>query len=116
MLKVIVAAGRDFQNYDLFSEKLNKLFANRDDVVIVPGMTGNADSLAAKYASEHQLRVSEFPPNLVKFQKPNGFRRNVEMARFADACVCFWNGKSEGTKHMIDTAKRYNLNLRIIKY
>ncbi len=116
MLKVVVAGGRDFHDYTLLEEKLNKLFSKRDDVVIVSGMARGADSLAVKYAQEHKLRVSEFPAEWLKHGKSSGFRRNIEMARFADACVCFWNGKSVGTKHMIDTAKRMNLNLRVIKY
>lgn len=116
MLKVIVAGGRDFNNYDLLSEKLDKLFSKTANVVIVSGMARGVDSLALKYAEENKIRVSEFPAKWNKHGKASGFRRNVEMARFADACVCFWDGKSVGTKHMIDTAQRMNLKLRIIKY
>jgi hypothetical protein len=116
MLKVIVAGGRDFQDFDLLSKKLDIAFSKRADVVIISGMACGADSLAVKYAEQHKIRVSEFPAQWEKHGNASGFRRNVEMARFADACVCFWNGKSVGTKHMIDTAQRYNLKLRIIKY
>jgi predicted TIM-barrel enzyme len=116
MLKVIVAGGRDFQDFDLLSKKLDILFSKRADVVIISGMAKGADSLAVKYAEENKLRVSEFPAKWAKHGNASGFRRNIEMARFADACVCFWNGKSVGTKHMIDTAKRMNLKLRVINY
>lgn len=116
MLKVIVAGGRDFKNYDLLSEKLDKLFSKRADVVIFSGMANGADSLAVKYAEQNKLRVSEFPAQWKKFGNASGFRRNVEMARYADACVVFWDGKSAGTKHMIETAKRMNLKLRVINY
>ncbi len=116
MLKVIVAGGRDFNNYDLLSNKLDILFSKTANVVIVSGMARGVDSLAVKYAESNKLRVSEFPANWLKHGKASGFRRNVEMARFADACVCFWDGKSPGTKHMIDTAKRMNLKLRVITY
>ena len=116
MLKVIVAGGRDFQDFDLLTKKLDILFSKRADVVIISGMAKGADSLAVKYAEENKLRVSEFPAKWAKHGNASGFRRNIEMARFADACVCFWNGKSVGTKHMIDTAKRMNLKLRVINY
>ena len=116
MLKVIVAGGRDFNNYDLLAQKLDKLFSKTANVVIVSGMARGVDSLAVKYAEENKIRVSEFPAKWNKHGKASGFRRNVEMARFADACVCFWDGKSVGTKHMIDTAKRMNLKLRVISY
>jgi hypothetical protein len=116
MLKVIVAGGRDFNDYHLLEEKLNNLFSKTANVLIISGMANGTDSLAVKYAEENKLRVSEFPAKWAKHGKASGFRRNVEMARFADACVCFWNGKSAGTKHMIDTAKRMNLKLRVIMY
>lgn len=45
------------------------------------------------------------------------------MAKFAvengniGILIAFWNGKSRGTKHMIDLAKRYNLKIiYIIEY
>jgi hypothetical protein len=38
------------------------------------------------------------------------------MAKNADACVCFWDGKSTGTKHMIDTAETMKIALRVINY
>lgn len=38
------------------------------------------------------------------------------MAQNADALVAFWDGKSRGTKHMIDLADKYGLKVRVIKY
>jgi hypothetical protein len=61
-------------------------------------MAKGVDSLAVKYAEENKIRVSEFPAQWKKHGNASGFRRNVEMARCADACVCFWNGKSPETK------------------
>jgi hypothetical protein len=116
MLKVIVAGGRDFENYDLLTQKLDKLFSQRDDVVIASGMARGTDSLAVKYAEARKLKLSEFPAKWDKHGRTSGYRRNIDMAKFADACVCFWNGKSPGTQHMIDTARRYGLKLRIINY
>ena len=42
--------------------------------------------------------------------------RNEEMAKNADALVAFWDGQSHGTKHMIEMAKKYKLDTRIIHY
>ena len=38
------------------------------------------------------------------------------MAKYAAACVCFWDYQSKGTKHMIELSKEYNLKLRVVKY
>ena len=35
------------------------------------------------------------------------------MAEYGDALIAFWDGKSRGTKHMIDLAKHNNLKIRV---
>ena len=35
-------------------------------------------------------------------------------AKYADALIAFWDGKSKGTKHMIDLAKRYELKVKVV--
>ena len=51
-----------------------------------------------------------------KFGKSAGFRRNEQMAEFADALIAFWDGKSHGTKHMIDTATEKGMNVSVVNY
>ena len=34
----------------------------------------------------------------------------------ADALIAFWDGKSRGTKNMIDTAKKHNLQVAVVRY
>jgi hypothetical protein len=113
---VIVAGGRDFNNYALLEEKLFKLFSNKLHVVIISGMAKGADSLGERYAREHGHVVSYFPALWAQHGARAGFIRNEEMAKYADACVCFWDGKSTGTKHMMDTAETMGLQLRVINY
>ena len=57
-----------------------------------------------------------FPADWDKYGKAAGYKRNEEMARNADALIAFWDGKSRGTKHMIDLAKKYDLQARIVMY
>ena len=90
MFKVIVAGGRDFNNYKGLSDSLDYLLKNiNDDIQIVCGMARGADRLGERY---------------------------VKMAEYADALVAFWDGKSKGTKHMIETAKEKGLDIRIKHY
>jgi len=114
--KVIVAGGRDFFNYDLMKAKLDVILANKENVVIISGVANGADSLGIRYAREHKLLISYFPALWAQHGSKAGFIRNEEMAKYADACVCFWDGKSSGTKDMIRLAGEYNLKLRVINY
>ncbi len=114
--RVIVAGGRDFFDYKLLKEKLDVLLSNKENVVIVSGCAKGADMLGEKYARHNNLVISFYPALWGQFGKSAGFGRNLEMAKNADACICFWDGASVGTKHMIETAKSMNLKLRVIGY
>lgn len=117
MFKVIVAGGRYFNNYELLKESLDRLLQNKlPNVIIVSGTARGADTLGEKYAVERDLSIVEFPADWDKYGKSAGYRRNAEMADYADACVVFWDGKSKGTKHMIDLAEKKGIQLKIIKY
>lgn len=115
-MKVIVAGGRDFDDYDLLENKMNVILTNHTDVEIVSGTARGADNLGEKYAKSKGFRIRRMPANWDKYGKAAGYRRNAEMAKYADACVCFWDGKSRGTKHMIDLAKKEGIKLRIVHY
>lgn len=41
-------------------------------------------------------------------------RRNEEMVRLCDSALIFWDGKSKGTKHTIDYAKKLNKDVMVI--
>ena len=116
MFKVIIAGGRDFNNYTLLKETLDKLLINKTCVEIVTGLARGADSLGRKYALDTNRKFKEFPANWEHYGTMAGYQRNIQMAEYADAVVCFWDGKSRGTKHMIRIAGQYSLEVRIIKY
>ena len=117
MFRVIVAGGRDFDNYELLKDKLDKLLSLKaSNCTIVSGAARGADNLGEVYAEEKGYLLSKFPAQWDKFGKSAGYRRNEEMAKNADGLVAFWDGQSRGTKHMIDIAKAQGLAVRVINY
>ena len=117
MLRVIIAGGRDFDDYELLKSKMDKLLQNQNDgVTVVCGEARGADTLGKRYAEERGFSVVSFPADWDRYGKRAGPVRNEEMAKNADALVAFWDGQSHGTKHMIDTARRYGLLVRAIRY
>ena len=44
------------------------------------------------------------------------FIRNREMAEEADVLLAFWDQKSPGTKHMVETMKKMEKPVHVIKY
>lgn len=115
-MKLIIAGGRDFSNYDLLCEEVSKIIAGVPCIEIVSGGARGADLLGEHYAIDKGIPVKRFPADWEKYGKSAGFRRNAEMAKYADWCICFWDGKSKGTGHMINLAKEAGLNIKIVTY
>lgn len=117
-MRVIIAGGRDFSDYEMLKERLDFFLQNNidKDIKIISGKAKGADSLGERYAIEKCYDLIEMSANWDKYGKSAGYRRNEDMASIADVCVCFWDGYSKGTKHMIDLAEQYNVKLRIVKY
>lgn len=117
--KVIIAGSRGFSNYKLLREKCNEyLREKRKDynIIIISGGARGADTLGEKYAQDEGFSLEVFPANWNKFGKSAGFRRNEQMAEVADALIAFWDGKSHGTKHMIEIMENKNLLVKIVNY
>jgi hypothetical protein len=116
--KLIIGGGRDFSDYALLHKKVDVMLAAKRfncQIEIVSGKAKGADTLGEQYAKENGFSLKEFPADW-KIGKSAGYARNKEMAEYADACICFWNGKSNGTKHMIDLANAKGIPIRIISY
>ena len=117
--KVIVCGSREFKNQELMEKKLDYLLVNKistSRVIILSGCARGADLCGERYAIEKWLDIERFPAQWEQYGKSAGFKRNADMIEKADAVVAFWDGKSRGTQHMIELARKRNVPIRIIKY
>ena len=119
--RVIVAGSRGFFDYELMCRELDKLFnesrmfAGRE-VKIISGMADGADSLAIRYADERKLTKILFPANWKRYSRVAGFLRNEDMLSVATHLVAFWDGKSSGTRHMIEIAEAKGIPVWVVKH
>lgn len=117
MFRLIIAGGRDFDNYEALKKSVDYLLSHvNDEIVVVCGMAKGADTLGERYAKEHNYKVLYFPADWDRLGRRAGIVRNEEMAQNADALIAFWDGKSRGTKNMIETAQKYKLDVRVKRY
>lgn len=117
--RVIIAGTRSFRNYDLLKEHcLSRLQEKMKthQVIIVSGHAHGADALGERFASELGLPIERHPAKWKMLGKAAGMIRNAEMARTSDALIAFWDGKSRGTAHMINFAKRRGLDVSVVFY
>ena len=119
-MNIIIAGSRNINmKHEDFNAKIDHLLQNcKEQVEIVSGRARGADRMGERYAAENGLKVHLFPAewNTMRgFDKAAGYKRNEEMAKFSDALIAFWDGKSRGTKHMIDLAHKHGLRVRIVR-
>ena len=114
--KVIIAGSREFLDYKLLIEKCDHYLQNQNNIEVVSGAAKGADTLGERYAVKKGYALKTFPANWDFYGKSAGYRRNEEMAEYADALILFWDGMSKGSKHMLDTAREKNLKIKIVYY
>lgn len=104
--RMIVAGGRDYSNQNIVNYYIDRVKDVCDsrglNLVIVCGMATGADTLGRNYAISNGLEVLEFPADWNKYGKSAGYVRNKEMGDVADSAIVFWDGRSKGSKLMID--------------
>ena len=132
-MKVIVAGGRDFGDYELVRVELNLRLSDKANIEMISGRCSDktgvltfttldgidvygADGLGERWAKKQGLIVHPFPADWITHGKYAGPIRNKIMAMQAEALIAFWDGKSKGTKNMIDTARKQGLEVYIINY
>lgn len=114
--KVIIAGGRDFNDMELLTAYCDNVLSRKKNVEIVSGGCKGADRLGEIYSVCRGHTIIPFPADWEKHGKAAGPIRNKQMADYADALIAFWDGKSRGTKNMIDTATEKRLLIRVCEY
>lgn len=145
-IRLIIAGSRDFNDYELLEKEVDKYLTEilkeepEIDLVtdgenwywcnwekqegiepedlpleIVSGGARGADKLGEIYARENNYKLKIFISDWEK-GKSAGMVRNIEMLKYSSHALIFWDGISKGSKHTIDNAKKYNVQLRIIGY
>lgn len=114
--RVVVAGCRYYQDYEAAKTYLEMCIQNIRQtytLIFLSGGCKGADMLGERYANENGFRIERYPANWKKFGKSAGPRRNRQMAKACDYCICFWDGKSRGTASMIFYAKQFKKPLKI---
>lgn len=115
-MNLIIAGCRDFTDRDFIYEGIDSFIDEygTPDVIIEGGAKG-VDRMAYYYAKDNGIPVKVFPADWNKYGRAAGPIRNEEMAKYGTHLLAFWDGKSRGTKNMIETARRYGLVVKIFK-
>jgi len=112
-MRTIIAGSRTCNDYELVKCVIEN--SNFNPTVVISGTARGVDQLGEKWAKENNVALERYPAQWDKHGKSAGYKRNIEMARNADALIAVWFKKSHGTKHMIDVAEQFNLKIYVIE-
>lgn len=119
MIRIIVCGSRTIHNYQLVASALKSIITDPANTEIVSGHAQGPDLLGERFARRHNIKYNIFPANWTKYGKQAGFTRNAQMLEYAcqeiPIVLAFWDGKSKGTKHMIDLALSQKIQCYMVK-
>ena len=123
--RVIIAGSREFNDYEIAEKAISEAFRNIDiigPIRIVSGHCRGVDILGERYAEKYGLKLSVFPADWKRYGRRAGYIRNSEMADFASGddsnadLIAFWDGRSRGTKMMIDIANKKGIKVHVLDF
>lgn len=103
-MRIIIAGSRNITDKKLVESVIENCLYPIDQIVC--GGAKGVDLLGKEWAESQGIDVALFLPDWNKYGKGAGMVRNMEMGNYADALITIWDGKSRGTKHMIDYMRR----------
>lgn len=113
-LKIAIAGSRDITDYSALLTALSKaleagVLIPAHSFEIVSGGARGIDTLARRYSQETGYPLTEMKPQyLHNNDRGAPLRRNKDIADYADVLVAVWDGRSPGTRHVIDYMKSIN--------
>ena len=113
-MKTIVAGSRSIQDYEVVKKAilLSGFVVSASVDEIVSGGAAGVDRLGEKFAREYKIGIRRFLPDW-SLGRQAGHIRNRQMGDYADALIAVWDGRSHGTKGMIDYARKKGLRVYI---
>jgi hypothetical protein len=116
-MKVIIAGSRKITDFNILVKAINKAHDEEGISVgeIISGGAKGVDTLAEQFANEARIPITVIPVTSYEWAtigKSAGILRNIKMINTgADALIAIWDGKSNGTKHMINIARKKGLKV-----
>ena len=117
MFRIGIGGCRFFDDYSFFQNKLDSVIAKVmccDNIIILSGHCRGTDMMAEKYAKERGYSLELYPAKWSEYGRCAGVIRNKEIVNNSDLIVAFWDGKSKGTKNLIENAIALSKPYKII--
>lgn len=110
-----MCGSRSWSDWDAVFDRLSDL--PRGSTIIHGGARG-ADQMAGTVGARLGFTIEVYPADWgsgAEFNSQAGFERNLRMLELSpDLVLAFWDGRSSGTKHTLDAARRKQIPVEVI--
>jgi len=114
-MRVIIAGSRDITDIAHVVQAIDESGWADEITCVISGTARGVDRLGEQWAECCDIAIERFPADWARLGKAAGHLRNAEMAEHADALIALWDGKSPGTKGMIQIATRKGLKVFVYR-
>ena len=117
-MKLAIVGSRTFDDFEYLSDVISRI---KSVTEIVSGGADGTDSLAEKYAKKNLIPTKIFLPKFktdstIAYHPKWFFARNEEIVNHSDYVLVFWDGRSSGTKHVMEYARRKHKLIKVIYF
>lgn len=81
---------------------------------IVSGGAKGIDTCAKEYAEKHGIKYTEFRPDYRRFGRGAPLKRNLQIIEYADRVIAVWDGKSRGTRYVVDQCSELKKPITVV--
>ena len=114
--RIIIAGSRDFDDRTFAFPRISHMLSRvPDGLEIISGGARGADTIGEEWAAQNKVQCVRFPAQWDQYGKRAGFIRNAMMGWYATHLIAFWDGKSPGTRGMIDFARENGLQVKVFE-
>jgi predicted Rossmann fold nucleotide-binding protein DprA/Smf involved in DNA uptake len=108
-MKLAIIGSRNIESINI-----DDYVKEKPDVVISGGAKG-IDTIAWAWAVDNGIEIEVIRPDYNKHGRGAPLRRNEVIVQKANKVLAFWDGKSHGTKFVIDYAKKIGKEVEVIE-
>ncbi len=82
---------------------------------IVSGGARGVDTSARDFALSKGIKLTEFLPDCNRYGTAAPLKRNIQIIEYADVVPAFWDGRSRGTRFVIENCRKMGREVHIFK-
>lgn len=113
-MKIAVVGSRSITDYESIEIAVKGLLEGMGPFTLVTGGARGVDRLAAHAARKLGIPVEEYKPDYAAHGRRAPLVRNERIVKEANYMLAFWDGESNGTRHVVALARAKGIECEVM--